>query len=136
MKIIFLTKIGVASIFGFILLLGCKRHECGHQKEPSIHLYLTDSLVNSYRNQADYIIDTVFDESFGLEDGVRQENLSSHIQLPINLNANRVDYVFRTGTIYDTVTIHYQLDFSYSKRCDWTVSVDSLVVQSTFGTEY
>lgn len=91
----------------------CK--ECQDDQEPTIFLnfYENDSSYSAFNN----VVDTVFSSVRVINNRKEIQSANGGYHLPINLHQDSVTYVFRTGNIYDTLTLTYHRNFLYENNC-------------------
>lgn len=112
-----------AFLIGISLLSSLNSCEnCGPTAEPRLLLSLNDSVSG--------VLDTLYapnskgqlpPQPYGNNSPFRT---GSQITLPINLNADSTQYVFKLRGSQDTVTVYYRRDFSFrNRKCGYVIDL-------------
>lgn len=111
----------ISAVWLTVGLTGCEN--CGPTAEPRLLLSLPDTVS--------VVLDTLYAiNSTGPLPAQSNGNNSpfrtggNQITLPINLNADSTQYVFKLRGRPDTVTVYYQRDFSFKNRkCGYVIEL-------------
>ena len=127
------------------LLAGCKKN-CGPSDEPLLNLHI-NMLSTSQLTEVYGLNTTPGSPVVTLPQSTSAPNRTYwQLGLPLNLNADKTQYVFVRSGQRDTVTVYYRRVFAYEDtECGYTVTIlppltnngapaaDSLVVKTTAG---
>ncbi|MEZ0487443.1 DUF6452 family protein [Fibrella aquatica] len=135
-----LVIIGIAS-----MVIGCRKN-CGPSDEPRLKLSI--NMQTAPALTAVYALNTApGSPAMTLPQSTSAPNRTYwQLDLPLNLTADRAQYVFNRSGRLDTVTVNYRRKFAYEDvECGYTVTIlpplnsdntplaDSLVVKTTAG---
>ncbi|MEZ0538375.1 hypothetical protein [Fibrella arboris] len=137
------------SLLGLLLLIGlltgCKKN-CGPSDEPRLLLYINTQATTPLTDV--YALNAVTSSpTITLPQSTSAPNrLYWQLNLPLNLNADSVQYVLTRPGRRDTVTVNYRRMYAYEDtECGYTVTIlppitgsslpvaDSLIVRTTTG---